>query len=100
MNTQMKNIDGLYLPEMAFDLQAEADRLRAIMDKCGFVTLFVSEGAGLDTIVAEREAAGETVKRDAFGHVKIDTVNVGNWFQKHFATLLGAERSMVQKSGY
>ncbi len=72
------------------------------MDRCGFVTLFVfvSEGAGLDTIVAEREAAGETVKRDAFGHVKIDTINVGNWFQKHFATLLGAERSMVQKSGY
>lgn len=100
MNTQMKNIDGLYLPEMAFDLDAEAARLRAIMDRCGFVTLFVSEGAGLDTIVAEREAAGETVKRDAFGHVKIDTINVGNWFQKHFATLLGAERSMVQKSGY
>ncbi|MBT9371043.1 pyrophosphate--fructose-6-phosphate 1-phosphotransferase [Rhizobium sp. CSW-27] len=100
MNTQMKNIDGLYLPEMYFDLEAEAERLRAIMDKCGFVTLFVSEGAGLDTIVAEREAAGEAVKRDAFGHVKIDTVNVGSWFQKHFATLLHAERSMVQKSGY
>lgn len=100
MNTQMKNIDGLYLPEMAFDLQAEAERLRAIMDRCGFVTLFVSEGAGLDTIVSEREAAGESVKRDAFGHVKIDTINVGSWFQKHFASLLGAERSMVQKSGY
>ena len=100
MNTQMKNIDGLYLPEMAFSLQEEADRLRAIMDRTGFVTVFVSEGACLDAIVAEREAAGETVKRDAFGHVKIDTINVGNWFSKQFASLIGAERAMVQKSGY
>ncbi|MEI3851360.1 MULTISPECIES: pyrophosphate--fructose-6-phosphate 1-phosphotransferase [Ensifer] len=100
MNRQMKNIDGLYLPEMKFDLQGEADRLRKIMDRTGFVTLFVSEGACLDAIVTEREAAGETIKRDAFGHVKIDTINVGNWFSKQFAALLGAERAMVQKSGY
>lgn len=100
MNTEMKNIDGLYLPEMKFDLEKEADRLSRIMDERGYVTLFVSEGACLDAIVTEREAAGEAVKRDAFGHVKIDTINVGNWFQKHFADRLKAERSMVQKSGY
>jgi len=100
MNTELKNIDGLYLPETHFDLEAEADRLKEIMDRSGYVTLFVSEGACLDEIVADREAAGEEVKRDAFGHVKIDTINVGNWFQKHFAKLLKADRSMVQKSGY
>ncbi|SOC40321.1 pyrophosphate-dependent phosphofructokinase [Rhizobium subbaraonis] len=100
MDKALKSIDGLYLPELAFDLQAEAERLRKVMEKNGFVTLFVSEGACLDAIVAEREAAGETVKRDAFGHVKIDTINVGNWFSKQFASLLGAERAMVQKSGY
>ncbi|MCB5201117.1 pyrophosphate--fructose-6-phosphate 1-phosphotransferase [Neorhizobium sp. T786] len=100
MNTEMKNIDGLYLPEMKFDLEKEADRLSRIMDERGYVTLFVSEGACLDAIVTEREAAGEAVKRDAFGHVKIDTINVGNWFQKHFADRLKSERSMVQKSGY
>ncbi len=100
MNTQMKNIDGLYLPEMAFNLAEEAERLKKTMDDAGFVTVFVSEGACLDAIVSEREAAGETVKRDAFGHVKIDTINVGNWFSKQFAALLGAERAMVQKSGY
>jgi pyrophosphate--fructose-6-phosphate 1-phosphotransferase len=100
MNSAMKSIDGLYLPEMKFDLEAEADRLGRIMDERGYVTLFVSEGAGLDTIVAEREAAGDAIARDAFGHVKIDTINVGNWFQKHFAGRLRAERSMVQKSGY
>lgn len=100
MDKQLKSIDGLYLPEMAFDIQAEAERLKKIMDETGFVTLFVSEGAGLDAIVAEREAAGDTIKRDAFGHVKIDTINVGGWFQKQFAGLIGAERTMVQKSGY
>ena len=100
MNTELKNIDGLYLPEMQFDLDAEASRLKNIMDRTGYVTLFVSEGACLDAIVSERESAGEAVKRDAFGHVKIDTINVGNWFSKQFATLLGAERAMVQKSGY
>ncbi len=100
MDAQLKNIDGLYLPEVKFDLEAEAERLRETMGRNGYVTLFVSEGACLDAIVAEREAAGETIKRDAFGHVKIDTINVGNWFSKQFAALLGAERSMVQKSGY
>jgi pyrophosphate--fructose-6-phosphate 1-phosphotransferase len=99
-NEEMKSIDGLYLPEMEFDIEAEAQRLKKIMDKTGHVTLFVSEGACVDAIVTEREAAGETIKRDAFGHVKLDTINVGNWFQKQFASLLDAERSMVQKSGY
>jgi len=100
MNAHLKSIDGLYLPEMAFDLDKEAARLKEVMDKRGHVSIFVSEGAGLDAIVAEREAAGDTIRRDAFGHVKIDTINVGGWFQKQFAALIGAERSMVQKSGY
>jgi pyrophosphate--fructose-6-phosphate 1-phosphotransferase len=99
-NAAMKGIDGLYLPEMAFDIKAEAARLKEVMDKTGHVTLFVSEGACVDAIIAEREAAGENIKRDAFGHVKLDSINVGNWFQKQFAALLDAERSMVQKSGY
>jgi diphosphate-dependent phosphofructokinase len=99
-NAEMKSIDGLYLPEMAFDIESEAARLKDLMDRSGHVTLFVSEGACLDAIVAEREAAGENIKRDAFGHVKLDTINVGSWFQKQFAALLDADRSMVQKSGY
>ncbi|MGF0538595.1 pyrophosphate--fructose-6-phosphate 1-phosphotransferase [Agrobacterium sp. ES01] len=100
MNTELKNIDGLYLPETHFDMEAEGARLLEIMDRTGFVTLFVSEGACLHEIVADREAAGAEIKRDAFGHVKIDTINVGQWFQQHFAKLLKAERSIVQKSGY
>jgi pyrophosphate--fructose-6-phosphate 1-phosphotransferase len=100
MNSQLKNIDAVYLPEIGFDFQEEGERLRKVMEKHSFVTIFVSEGAGLDAIVAEREAAGEQIKRDAFGHVKIDTINVGSWFSKNLGALIGAERSMVQKSGY
>ena len=37
---------------------------------------------------------------DAFGHYKLDSVNVGNWFSKQFAKELGAEKALVQKSGY
>jgi pyrophosphate--fructose-6-phosphate 1-phosphotransferase len=40
------------------------------------------------------------VERDPFGHVKLDTVNPGQWFAKQFGEKLGAEKTMVQKSGY
>jgi pyrophosphate--fructose-6-phosphate 1-phosphotransferase len=70
------------------------------MDSVGSVNLFVSEGAGLDTIVAELERSGGEVPRDPFGHVKIDKVNPGAWFASKFAELLDAEKVMVQKSGY
>jgi pyrophosphate--fructose-6-phosphate 1-phosphotransferase len=64
------------------------------------VTIFLSEGAGTKEIVAQLEAAGEEVARDAFGHVRLDDINPGAWFAKQFAAKLGAEKVMVQKSGY
>jgi pyrophosphate--fructose-6-phosphate 1-phosphotransferase len=64
------------------------------------VTIFLSEGAGVDSIVAEMEAAGEPIPRDPFGHVKLDQINPGEWFAKQFAGRLGAEKILVQKSGY
>ncbi len=93
-------VHGVYVPEAAFDIEAEAARLKAVMDRVGSVNLFVSEGAGLDTIVAELERSGEEVARDPFGHVKIDKVNPGAWFASKFAELLDAQKVMVQKSGY
>jgi pyrophosphate--fructose-6-phosphate 1-phosphotransferase len=44
--------------------------------------------------------SGEEPQRDAFGHVKLDTINPGAWFAEQFADQLGAEKKMVQKSGY
>jgi pyrophosphate--fructose-6-phosphate 1-phosphotransferase len=95
-----REVHGVYIPEMTFDARAEAARLRPLMDRLGGVNLFVSEGAGVKAIVREMEAAGETVPRDAFGHVRLDKVNVGAWFGKQFAEMLGAEKTLVQKSGY
>jgi pyrophosphate--fructose-6-phosphate 1-phosphotransferase len=93
-------IHGVYLPEMSINLKSEANRLRAVMDRLGCANVFVSEGAGVASIVTEMEAAGETVPRDAFGHVKLDAVNPGAWFGKQFAAMIGAEKTLVQKSGY
>jgi len=92
-----KDIDALYVPELPVDIEGEAARLRAVMDAKGAVAIFLSEGAGVADLVHEMEARGEAIERDAFGHVKIDKINVGDWFSKRFAKLIGAERTLVQK---
>ena len=94
------DVHAVFLPEVKLDIAAEAERLKAIMDEQGNVNIFLSEGAGVPEIIAEMEAAGQEVQRDPFGHVKLDTINPGQWFAKQFAELIGAEKVMVQKSGY
>jgi diphosphate-dependent phosphofructokinase len=93
-------VHAVYVPEMSIDLAAEAARLRAIMDTVDCVNIFISEGAGVESIVAELQAKGQEVPRDAFGHIKLDAVNPGKWFGEQFAENLGAEKTLVQKSGY
>jgi pyrophosphate--fructose-6-phosphate 1-phosphotransferase len=93
-------VHGVYVPEQAFDVAAEAKRLKSVMDRVGNVNLFVSEGAGVETIVAEMTARAVEVPRDAFGHIKLDAVNPGKWFGDQFSKMLGAEKVLVQKSGY
>ena len=51
-------------------------------------------------IVAEMERQGKEVQRDAFGHVKLDSINPGKYFADTFSGLIGAEKVLVQKSGY
>lgn len=94
------DVHAVYVPEATIDLDAEAERLRAVMDETDCVNIFLSEGAGVPSIIAEMEARGEEVGRDPFGHVKLDTINPGQWFAKQFAERIGAEKTMVQKSGY
>lgn len=100
LTRERREVHGLYVPEMSFDIAAEARRLRAVMDEHDCVNVFVSEGAGVKQIVAEMERRGEKVPRDPFGHVKLDAVNVGAWFGKQFAKMIGAQKTLVQKSGY
>lgn len=94
------DIHGVFVPERQFDIAEEARRLRATMDEQDSVNLFISEGAGLTEIVAALQAAGEDVPLDPFGHVQLDTINPGKWFAGQFASALGANKVLVQKSGY
>jgi pyrophosphate--fructose-6-phosphate 1-phosphotransferase len=97
---ERRDVHAVFVPEMELDLEAEAERLRAVMDEVGNVNIFLSEGAGVDSIVASMEAAGEEVPRDAFGHVKLDLINPGKWFSEQFAPMIDAGKVLIQKSGY
>ena len=100
LDAERWDVHAVYVPEMELDIAAEAARLRELMDRIGNVTIFLSEGAGVEQIVAELEAAGEDVPRDAFGHVKLDKINPGQWFGDKFSDMVGAEKTQVWKSGY
>ncbi|MDH3959349.1 MAG: pyrophosphate--fructose-6-phosphate 1-phosphotransferase, partial [Actinomycetota bacterium] len=95
-----RDVHAVFVPEMELDLTAEAERLKAVMDEVGNVNIFLSEGAGVDSIVAQMEAAGEEVPRDAFGHVRLDEINPGKWFSEQFAPMIDAGKVLIQKSGY
>jgi len=94
------DVDAVYVPETDFDFQKEVDRLKKRMDEKDGVNIFLSEGAGLETIVREMESRGEEVPKDAFGHIRLDEINPGQWFAKQFSWALDAEKTLVQKSGY
>ena len=48
----------MFLPELAIDIEAEAERLRGVMDEVGNVNIFLSEGAGMHEIVAAARGVG------------------------------------------
>tara|TARA_Y100001934_G_scaffold276359_1_gene372679 strand:+ start:109 stop:1299 length:1191 start_codon:yes stop_codon:yes gene_type:complete len=94
------DIHAIYIPEQELDFQSECQRLNQIMDKIDCVNIFLSEGAGLQTILNEMKTKGEDIKYDAFGHVRLDEINPGLWFAKNFKNELKADKVLVQKSGY
>ena len=100
INQEKWDIDAVYIPETDFDFNTECERLKKRMDEKDGVNIFLSEGAGLETIVRKMESNGEEVPRDAFSHVRLDEINPGQWFAKQFAKALDAEKVLVQKSGY
>ena len=93
-------VHAVWVPEMELDLDAEVARLNEVMDKHDCVNLFLSEGAGTDAIIREKEANGEEVRRDAFGHPRLDELNPGKWFAAKLKEKLDADKVLVQKSGY
>ena len=64
------------------------------------MNIFLSEGAGLDVIIEEMKVQGVEPEKDAFGHYRLDEVNVGKWFGAQLKDKLGAEKLLIQKSGY
>ena len=100
IDQQRWDVDAVYIPEMDIDFDAECNRLKKMMDEKDSINIFLSEGAGTDIIIKEMDGAGETVERDAFGHVALDTLNPGQWFAKQFTDQLEADKALVQKSGY
>jgi pyrophosphate--fructose-6-phosphate 1-phosphotransferase len=94
------DIHGVYLPEMELDINREVDRLAKVMARVGNVNLFISEGAGVDSILSALEGEGAQIPHDAFGHVRLDLLNPGKWLGERFAAGIGAEKLLVQKSGY
>ena len=100
LTRERQDVHAVYVPESRCNFAAEAERLRKIMDKNDCVNIFVSEGACVKEILKEMKKRGETVPVDAFGHPRLDKVNVGQWFATRFGEMLGAEKTLVQKSGY
>lgn len=95
-----RDVHAIYIPELEIDIDAEAARLTKVMDSVGNVNIFLSEGAGVEAIVSEMHSRGEVIPLDPFGHVKIDLINPGAWFAAQFAPMIGAQKVLVQKSGY
>ena len=93
-------IHSVIIPEENIDFDKECERLNKIMDSEDCVNIFLCEGAGLATIIKETEKKGEEILRDAFGHVRLDELNPGQWFAKQFSKRLKANKVLVQKSGY
>lgn len=93
-------IDAVYIPEMSIDIPLESKRLKKIMDEKDSVNIFLSEGAGAESIVQDMKAKGLEVEIDSFGHYRLDQINPGNWFGQQFAEMIDADKVLIQKSGY
>jgi len=99
-NKASRDVHAIWIPEIKFDLQAESERLKKLMDIHGCVNVFFGEGTGVQEIVKDMESRGEEVPRDAFGHVSLAKINPGQYFAKNLSAAIGAEKTIVQKSGY
>lgn len=100
LNEVCWDIHAIYIPEIEIDIKKESNRLNKLMNSIDCVNVFLSEGAGLSNIIKELESQGKKVRRDAFGHVRLDEINPGEWFAKKIANWTQAEKILVQKSGY
>ena len=90
-------IHALYLPEEKIDLDSEIKRLREVMLANGNVNVFLAEGSISEMILKNNDIESEY---DAFGHVKLDKLNPGMFLSSLISDKIGAEKTLIQKSGY
>jgi len=94
------DIHAVYIPEIEIDIDHESNRLNEIMNRFDCVNIFLSEGAGINNIINDLESSGNKIDRDAFGHVRLDDINPGQWYAKKISQWTNAKKVLVQKSGY
>ncbi|MBO6167394.1 MAG: pyrophosphate--fructose-6-phosphate 1-phosphotransferase [Kiritimatiellae bacterium] len=100
LTRERQDVHAVYVSESRIDFAEEGKRLKKVMDKYDSVNVFVSEGAGVADIIKDMKKRGEEVPLDAFGHPRLDKVNVGSYVAKRLGELVGAEKTQVFKSGY
>ncbi|HJM46545.1 MAG TPA: pyrophosphate--fructose-6-phosphate 1-phosphotransferase [Candidatus Marinimicrobia bacterium] len=100
LNCENWDIDAIFIPELSIDIEKEGQRLLDKMNKKDCVNIFLSEGACVNEIVGEMKRKNEEIKQDAFGHIRLDDINPGQWFARQFSKIINAEKTLVQKSGY
>ena len=94
------DIHGVYVPEINIDINKEISRLSKLIDDIGCLNLFVSEGAFLSEISKDIKKRGKEVEKDAFGHVRLDTINAAKWYSELISSKINFDRILIQKSGY
>ena len=80
------------LYEYGFDLSEYLFNLIPLIVGIGFFATSIS--------IIKAKKRGEDVPVDAFGHPRLDKVNVGQYVGKRLGELLKAEKVQVFKSGY
>ncbi len=94
------DIHGIYVPERNLDINQEISRLSKVIDDVGCLNLFISEGAFLDEISEDIKSRGGEIEKDAFGHIRLDTINAAKWYSELISKKINFDRILIQKSGY
>ena len=94
------HIHALYIPEKKINFNDELPRLEKIINRVGCLNIFVSEGAFTQEISDELKSESSSIDRDAFGHIKLDSIDTGKWLSKILLKKIKIDRVLIQKSGY
>tara|TARA_Y100001968_G_C19066188_1_gene576100 strand:- start:130 stop:705 length:576 start_codon:yes stop_codon:yes gene_type:complete len=90
------DIHALYIPERRVDFAVEISRLKKVINRVNCLNVFVSEGTFLNEISNQHT----NMDTDAFGHIKLDSIDTGKWLSELISKEMRIDKVLVQKSGY